>query len=112
MVFDYRKTSVRQFEIVLYVVYNSKLFVCTLVYEKRQHMSCVMRKPNFWFLTYSDTNQAVQLQKMARGLKLRIQKVEGLHYLCSENKGADQLCSNRESDLHLCFCICKTLVFS
>ena len=35
-------------------------------------MSCIMRKPTFWFLTWSDTNQAVQVQKMARGLKLRI----------------------------------------
>ena len=30
------------------------------------------RKPTFWFPTWSDTNQAVQLQKMARGLKFRI----------------------------------------
>ena len=50
-----------------------------------------MRKPTFWFLTWSDTNQAVQLQKTARGLKFRIKKVEGLYYLCSENKGAGQL---------------------
>ena len=35
-------------------------------------MSRVMRKPMFWFPTRSDTNQAVQLQKMARGLKFRI----------------------------------------
>ena len=27
---------------------------------------------------------------MARGLKFRIKKLEGLFYLCSENKGADQ----------------------
>ena len=50
---------------------------------------------------------AVQLQKMARGLKFRIQKVEGLCYLCSENKGDDQLRGNREADLRLCFRICK-----
>ena len=49
-----------------------------------------MRKPTFWFPTWSDTNQAVQLQKLARGLKFRIKKVEGLFYQCSENKGADQ----------------------
>ena len=48
-----------------------------------------MRKPTFWFPTWTDTNQA-QLQKMARGLKLRIRKVEGLYYLCSETKCADQ----------------------
>ena len=28
-----------------------------------------MRKPTFWFPTWSDTNHAVQLQKMVRGLK-------------------------------------------
>ena len=50
-----------------------------------------MKKPTFWFSTWSDTNQAVQLQKMARGLKFRTEKVEGLYYLCSKNKGADQL---------------------
>ena len=75
-------------------------------------MSRVMRKPTFWFPTWSDTNQAVQLQKMARGLKFRIQKEEGLYYLCSENKGADQLRGYREADLRLCFRISKMLVFS
>ena len=71
-----------------------------------------MRKPMFWFPIRSDTNQAVQLQKMARGLKFRIQKVEILHYLCSENKGADQLRGYREADLRLCFRIYKMLDFS
>ena len=61
-----------------------------------------MRKPAFWFMTRSGTNQAVQLQKMARGLDFRIQKVEGLYYLCSENKDADQLRGYREADLCLC----------
>ena len=40
-----------------------------------------MRKPTFWFLTWSDTNQAVHLQKMARGLKFRTWEVEGLYYV-------------------------------
>ena len=71
-----------------------------------------MRKPTFWFLTRSDTNQAVKSQKMARSLKFRIKKVEGLYYLCSENKGADQLRDHREADLRLCFRIFKMLVFS
>ena len=66
-----------------------------------------MRKPTFWFPTWSDTNQAVQLQKMARGLKFRILEEEGLYYLFSDNIGADQLRGYREADLHLCFCICK-----
>ena len=62
-----------------------------------------MRKPTFWFLTWSDTNQAMQLLKMARGLKFRIKKIEGLYYLSSENKGADQLRGNCKADLRLCF---------
>ena len=69
-----------------------------------------MRKATFWFLTWSDTNQPIQLQKIARGLKFRILKVEGLYHQCSENKGADQLRGYREADLRLCFRICKTLV--
>ena len=50
----------------------------------------------------------VQPHKMVRGLKFRIYEVEGLYYLCSENKGADQLRGYREADLRLCFRICKS----
>ena len=35
-----------------------------------------------------------------------------MYYLCSENKGADQLRGYREADLRICFRICKRLVFS
>ena len=59
------------------------------------------------FPTTSDTNHVVQPQKMARGWKFRIWNEEGLYYLCSENKGADQLHSYCAADLHLCFRICK-----
>ena len=38
-----------------------------------------MRKPVFGFSTWFDTNWAVQLQKMARGLKFRIEEVEVLY---------------------------------
>ena len=38
-------------------------------------------------------------------------EVEGLYYLCSKNKGADQLRGYREADLRLCFRICKKNVF-
>ena len=71
-----------------------------------------MRKPVFGVPTRSHTNRAAQLQKMARGLKFRIKKVEGLYYPCSENKGADQLRGYREADLRLRFRICKKPVFS
>ena len=46
-------------------------------------MSHIMRKPVFRFLIRSDTNRAVQLQKMVRGLKFP---------------------GHRADDLHLCFC--------
>ena len=71
-----------------------------------------MRKPVFGFPSRSDTNRAVQPLKMASGLKFRILKVEGLHYLCSENKGADQLRGYCEADLRLCFRTCRKSVFS
>ena len=61
--------------------------------------------------TRSDTNWgywAVQPHEMARSLKLWIQEVEGLYYLCSENKGTSQLCDYRTADLRLCFPICKS----
>ena len=35
-----------------------------------------------------------------------------MYYLCSENKGADQLRSYCAADLSLCFCICKKSRFS
>ena len=59
-----------------------------------------MRKPVFGVPTRSDTNQTVQPQKMARGLKFRIEEVEGLYYPCSE------------ADLRLCFRIRKKPIFS
>ena len=54
-----------------------------------------MRKPIIWVPTKSDTNRAVQSQKMIRRLKCRIkeEEEEGLYYPCRENKVADQLCS-------------------
>ena len=75
-------------------------------------MSLDVRKPTFLVPTWSDTNRAVQSQKMARGLKFWIWKVEGSYYLCSENKGADPLRGYREADLHLCFRIYAKCWFS
>ena len=78
----------------------------------RPYMSLVVRKSVFGVVTRSHTNQSLQPHKMARGLKFRIKEVEGSYYLCSENKGAEQLCGHREADLRLCFRICKKSVFS
>ena len=60
--------------------------------SEKKKITVKMRKPTFWCSTWSDTNRALQPQKMARGLKFQISKVEGLYSLCRENKGADQLC--------------------
>ena len=71
-----------------------------------------MRNRSSGFPTRSDTNRAVQPQKIARGLKFRIKVVEGLYYPYSENIGADQLRGYREADLRLCSRICIKPVFS
>ena len=71
-----------------------------------------MRQLSSGFQTWSDTDQAVQPQKMVRGLKVLLLKVEGLFYRSSENKGADQLCDYLAADLCLCFLIFKKKVFS
>ena len=67
---------------------------------------------SFVFPTRSDTNWAVQPQKMARGWKFSIWEVEGLYYICSENNDPDQLCGFRAADLCLCFHIYAKSVFS
>ena len=43
------------------------------------------------FLIKSDTNQAVQPQKMTICLKFWIKEVQGFYYPCSKNEGTDQL---------------------
>ena len=68
-----------------------------------------MRKPTFLFKTWSDTNQAVQPMKMARGWKFNIEEVEVLYYPSSENKDADQLRGYREADLRLGFAYAERL---
>ena len=70
-----------------------------------------MGKPTMWFPNRSDTNRPVQAQKRARSLKFPIEAEEELYYPSSENKGADQLCGNREADQRLCFRLCRLLVF-
>ena len=60
-----------------------------------------------WFPNKFDTNRAVQAQKMAIDLNgILDKKIEALYNWCSENKGADQLCSYCEADLCLCIRTC------
>ena len=60
----------------------------------------------------SDTNWAVQSQKMVIGLKLWIKEAEELFYLCIENKGADQLCCYRTADFSFVFAYMQKFGFS
>ena len=71
-----------------------------------------MRNISMGFPTSSDTTRTVyvQLQSMARGLKLWVKKVEGLFYPCCTNEDVDQLpvtpiCA-------FAFRICKKQVFT
>ena len=68
------------------------------------YLGRVTKKLSSEFPTRSDTNLAVQPQKMVRGLKFRNQEVDGLYYLCGENKGADQLYCYCAADLYHSFC--------
>ena len=74
---------------------------------RKLYLSLVVRKSIFGV-----SDQVVQPQKMARGLKFRIKVIEGLYYPCSENIVADQLRGYHEADLCLCFRKCKQPVFS
>ena len=74
--------------------------------------SRLVGKPAMWFPNRSDTNRAVQAQKMARSLKFWCIVEEELYYPIREIKGTDQLLGYREADLRLCFRICRLLVFS
>ena len=75
-------------------------------------MSLVVRKPVFRVSDQIRHEPGCTTTEDDTGLKIRIKEVEGLYYLCSENKGADQLRGYPEADLRLCFCICKKPVFS
>ena len=62
-----------------------------VLYYNHHHLSRLVGKPTMWFPNRSDTNQAVRSQKQDRSLKFQIYEEEEVYYLCSENKGADQL---------------------
>ena len=71
-----------------------------------------MKKPTILVPTRSDTNQPVHSQKQASSLKFGVKVEEILYYICSENKGADQLYSYCTADLRLCFLLSTLLAFS
>ena len=68
-------------------------------------MSHDARKPVFRVFDQVRHKQVCTVSEEARSVKFQILEEEKLYmyYLCSENKGADQLCSYSTADLHLCF---------
>ena len=90
---------------------NTIISLFTFWTDFSHQLSLCVRKPTIWVPTMSDTYRTVQSQKMVRGWKFWIEKVEELYYPCSENKGADQLRSYCEADLRLCFRLCILSVF-
>ena len=62
--------------------------------------------------TRSDTNQAIQPKKLARGLKFWILLKWRDCTIYVVKKNADQLRGYQAADLLLCFHICKKQVFS
>ena len=81
----------------------------------KAYMSLVVRKPVSWV---SDTNRAVQPQKMARGLQFRIYEEEELYYLCSEQLicvfvfayAKSQFSQNEAHIIHLKILLCDKLI--
>ena len=54
------------------------------------------------FSTRVDSNRLAQLQKLARGLKFQIYKLEILYYLSSEQQMCWSDCADVQADPHLC----------
>ena len=73
------------------------------------HMSRVMRKLVFRIFNQVPHKLGCTDTDGFR-LEIWIKKVEGLYYLCSKDKGTDQLCCYRTADLRLCFGICNKQV--
>ena len=74
-----KKIVLETLSMILCLSHFATQFLLTCLHKHTHHtlleltyLSHVMRKPTFWFPTWSDTNQAVQLQNIARSLKFRI----------------------------------------
>ena len=66
-------------------------------------MSLVLRKPVFGVSDQVRHKPGCTATEDGYSLEISDLDVEGLYYLCSENKGADQLRGYREAELRLCF---------
>ena len=86
---------------------QKQLFQCIILFEP------VREKTNN--LGSDQVGHKLACTITADGKRLEILDLESrgivLRYMCSENKGADQLRSYCEADLRLCFRLCRLLVF-
>ena len=78
------------------------------IYANKLHMSLRMRKPTILGSDLVRHKPACKSQKMS----LEAYEAEELYYPSSENKDADQLCSNCTPDPRLWFHIDKSPAFS
>ena len=80
-----------------------------ITYTHKESDNTVTNNQCLYWKTIWKTGTCTKFRKMARGLKFQIGEVEGLFYLCSKNKGPDQLHSyhvkhgNHTADQCLCF---------
>ena len=100
------------FELSSKIIRYAPYFFCCLLDIDEPHLE----KASLWGF-FSDQVRKTQtrlysLRRQATGMKFWIYIVEGLYYLCSENKGTVQLCSFCTPEMRLCVCICKKQVFS
>ena len=72
-------------------------------------MAACARKPHFGISDQVQHKPGCTATEDGKRLKFL---VDGVYYLCSENKCADQPRSNCAADLRLCFLICKKQIFT
>lgn len=68
------------------------------------------RRRNLW--RNEQTYATLYPHKTVRGLKFRIEEIEGLYYLWDENKGDDQQCDDFAAYPHLYCRICKNQIYT
>ena len=60
-----------------------------------------MRKPTYWFATWSDTNEAVQVQKMARGFNFGFRKKRDCTIYVAKSKALISFAGKSKTDLRV-----------
>ena len=78
------------------------------------HLRRITRKPVFEVFDQVQHKPGCTATEDSKRLEIWIKKIEGLYFLCSENKDGDHLCGNSAADLRCAFVFhtCKKQVFS